>query len=79
MGGVKESCTRELYEMSLRYIEEIYNLRNDKLESLGLDEKGIPFIESESKSSIIFNMYKVICDVNAPLPILFNYQDGVVT
>ena len=65
--SIQSSIIKNLSSVPL---EKIYKLRNDKLESLGLNEKGIPFIESESKGSIIFNMYKLICDVNAPLPIL---------
>ena len=85
MGGLDGGCARELYILSLQHIEQLFILRNAKLESLGLDERGISFIEPESNSSNIFNMYNLICDVKAPLigtvPSLvsLNFETGAVT
>ena len=72
MGGVKGDCARELYVLSLGTLEKLYKARSDKLESLGLDEKGIPFIEPENNIEIIIRtqssgIFKIISDVAARL------------
>ena len=67
LGGENEGCALELYRLSLGYLEEIETLRNTKLESLGLDRKGLHSLPPGVKD--IFNGFKLVCDLTCPLPV----------
>ena len=41
LGGERQGCAIEIYNLSLGHLEKLYSTRNAKLESIGLDERGI--------------------------------------
>ena len=51
MGGERQGCAIEIYNLSLGHVEKLYSTRNAKLESIGLDERGIVCEEPQDNVS----------------------------